>query len=220
METRKAETQRRDQGTLLSRDIRTGHQHNCEDLDIVIHLNSSLFYYVMTCMLSFQEEQEAAFKQGLLPVARYDDVLGKSLPNPEHPGRVRGVGGLVPMTKTYGKSSTRKPRTLSRSEEEFDARVDQRVEERVRGLKDILREEIRQEMKSELAILVREAMGQKEPVFSPTVVQSSCQSVKQLPGLSGFTEVMQIQLYFPLHVLFHTYYFIRVKTFILYRRQK
>jgi len=75
-------------------------------------------------MLSFQEEQEAAFKQGLLPVARYDDVLGKSLPNPEHSGRVRGVGGLVIMTKTYEKSSTRKTRTSSRSKEDFDARVD------------------------------------------------------------------------------------------------
>ena len=102
-------------------------------------------------MLSFQEEQEAAFKQGLLAVARYDDVLGKSLPNPEHPGRVRGVGGELPIKKIYGKSSRRNRHTSSRSEPEFHARVDQRVEERVRGIE----ERLRQEMKSELAILLQ-----------------------------------------------------------------
>ena len=173
-------------------------------------------------MLFFQDEQEAALKQGLLAVERYDDVLGKSLPNPEHPGRVRGVGGLVPMTKTYGKSSTRKTRTPSRSEEDFDARVDLRVEERVRGLEDKLRQEIREQMQSEMAIMLRQAMGQQaiEPVFSPTVVQSSCQSVKPLPDLSGFTEVMQIQIYFPLHVLVSYILFYSSKNVYLYRSQK
>ena len=172
-------------------------------------------------MLSFQDEQEAALKQGLLAVERYDDVLGKSLPNPEHPGRVRGVGGLVPMTKTYGKSSTRKTRTS-----DFDARVDLRVEERVRGMEDKIRQEIRQElraeMKSEMAIMLRQAMGQQaiEPVFSPTVVQSSCQSVKPLAELSGFTEVMQIQIYFPLHVLVSYILFYSSKNVYLYRSQK
>ena len=190
METRKTETQRRDQGTLLSRHIPTGHQQNCEDLDIVIHLNSTLLCYVITCMLSFQEEQETAFKQGLLAVARYDDVLGKSLPNPEHAGRVRGVGGLVPMKKTFGKGSRRKTRTSSRSHEEFDAMLDQRVEERVRGLE----EKLRQEMREEMAIMLQQTMGQQEKTFSPTVVQSSCQSVKPTADLSGFTEVMQIHI--------------------------
>jgi hypothetical protein len=68
---------------------------------------------------------------------------------------------------------------------------------------DKLRQEIREQMQSEMASMLRQAMGQQaiEPVFSPTVVQSSCQSVKPLPDLSGFTEVMQIQIYFPLHVL-------------------
>ena len=176
-------------------------------------------------MLSFQDEQEAALKQGLLAVERYDDVLGKSLPNPEHPGRVRGVGGLISMTKKYGKSSTRKTRT-SRSEEDFDARVDLRVEERVRGLEDKIREEIRQElreeMKYEMTIMLRQAMGQQaiEPAFSPTVVQSSCQSVKPLADLSGFTEVMQIQIYFPLHVLVSYILFYSSKNVYLYKRQK
>jgi hypothetical protein len=142
-------------------------------------------------MLSFQEEQEAALKQGLLAVERYDDVLGKSLPNPEHPGRVRGVGGLVPVQKTYGKNTTRRKSTpTTRSEAEFDARVDQRVEERVRGIEERLRDKMRQEMKAELAILLQQAMGQQEKTYTPTVVQSSCQSVKPCVDLSGFTEVM------------------------------
>jgi len=168
-------------------------------------------------MLSFQDEQEAALKQGLLAVERYDDVLGKSLPNPEHPGRVRGVGGLVPMTKTYGKSSTRKTRTPSRSEDDFENRLRQEI----RGLEDKLRQEIREQMQSEMASMLRQAMGQQaiEPVFSPTVVQSSCQSVKPLPDLSGFTEVMQIQIYFPLHVLVSYILFYSSKNVSLYRSQ-
>ena len=145
-------------------------------------------------MLSFQEEQEAAFKQGSLAVERYDDVLGKSLPNPEHPGRVRGVGGELPIKKTYGKSSRRNIPSSSRSKAEFDARVDQRVEERVRGIEERLRQEMRQEMKYELAILLQQTMGQQEKTYTPTLVQSSCQSVKPCADLSGFTKVMQIQI--------------------------
>ena len=169
-------------------------------------------------MLFFQDEQEAALKQGLLAVERYDDVLGKSLPNPEHPGRVRGVGGLVPMTKTYGKSSTRKTRTPARSEDEFENRLRQEI----RGIEDKLRQEIREQMQSEMASMLRQAMGQQaiEPVFSPTVVQSSCQSVKPLADLSGFTEVMQIQIYFPLHVLVSYILFYSSKNVYLYRSQK
>ena len=93
-------------------------------------------------MLSFQEEQEAALKQGLLAVKRYDDVLGKSLPNPEHPGRVRGVGGQVPIRKTYEKSSIRRRRAPSRTEAEFEAAVDRKVEEKVREIEERLREEM------------------------------------------------------------------------------
>ena len=137
-------------------------------------------------MLLFQEEQEAALKQGLLAVERYDDFLEKSLPDPKHPGRVRGVGGLLPIRNTYENSSIRRRCTFSRFEVEFDARVD----ERVRGIE----ERLRQEMKSELAILLQQAMGQQEKTCSPTVVQSSCQSVKPHANLSGFTEVMQIQI--------------------------
>ena len=162
-------------------------------------------------MLSFQEEQEAAFKQGLLPVARYDDVLGKSLSNPEHSGRVRGVGGLIPMTKTYRKCSTRKTRPPSTSEQDFDARVEQKVEERVAILKE--------EMKSELAILLAKAMGQQEPAFTPTVVQSSCQSVKPVIDLTGVAGVMQIQIYFPLHVLVSYILLYSSKYVYLYRSQ-
>jgi hypothetical protein len=100
------------------------------------------------------------------------------------------------------------------------------VEERVRGMEDKIRQEIRQElraeMKSEMAIMLRQAMGQQaiEPVFSPTVVQSSCQSVKPLADLSGFTEVMQIQIYFPLHVLVSYILFYSSKNVYLYRSQK
>ena len=144
-------------------------------------------------MLSFQEEQEAALKKGLLAVERYDDVLGKSLPNPEHPGRVRGVGGLVPIRKTYEKSSIRRRRAPSSSEAEIEARVDRKVEEKVRGIEDRLRE-IRQEMKSELALLLQQSMGQQVQTFTPTVLQSSSQSVKPIADLSGYTEVMQIQI--------------------------
>ena len=142
-------------------------------------------------MLSFQEEKEAAFKQGSLVVERYDDVLGKALENPEHPGRVRGVGGLVPMKKTYGKGSRRNRSTFSRSEAEFDARVDQMVEERMRGMKETLLEE----MRSELALLLQQhmGMGQPEKMYSLTLIQSSCQSVKP-PVLSEFMGVMQIHI--------------------------
>ena len=138
-------------------------------------------------MLSFQEEQEAALKEGLLAVERYDDVLGKSLPNPEHPGRVRGVGGLVPIRKTYDKSSIRRRRTPSSSEAEIEARVGKRVEEQVKDIENRLR----QEMKAEFALLLQQTMGQQEKTFTPTVVQTSCQSVKSYAvDFSRFTEVM------------------------------
>jgi hypothetical protein len=134
-------------------------------------------------MLSFQEEQEAALKQGLLAVERYDDVLGKSLPNPKHPGRVRGVGGLVPIRKTYDQSSIRRRRAPSSSEAEIEARVEEKV-------KDI-ENRLRQEMKAEFALLLQQTMGQQEKTFTPTVVQTSCQSVKSYAAdFSGFTEVM------------------------------
>jgi len=157
-------------------------------------------------MLSFQEEQETAFKEGQLAVVRYDDVLEKSLPNSEHLGRVRGVGGLIPITKTFGKSSTRRRRPYSASEEDIDARVDQRVEERVRGIEERLRQEmkselergieerLRQEMKSELALMLQQVMSQQEKTVTPTVVHSSCQSIKQYTNLSTFTEVKKIQI--------------------------
>jgi hypothetical protein len=167
-------------------------------------------------MLRFQEEKEAALKQGLLAVERYDDVLGKSLPNPEHPGRVRGVGGLVPIKKTYGNIKRRGGPTSSRSEAEFDAKVDEKVEERCRGMAERLREQMREEMKSELAIMLQQHLGQQQMTHSPTLLQSSCQSVQPRVDLSGFTEVMKIHilvclclsfihikilLYFPLHVI-------------------
>ena len=149
-------------------------------------------------MLSFQEEQEAAFKQGSLAVERYDDVLGKSLPNPEHPGRVRGVGGELPIKKTYGRSGRRSRPSSSRSEEDFDARVDQKVGEMVRGMEDRLRQDIREEMRlemrQEMAIMLQQTMGQQRKTNTPTVVQSSCQSVKPYANLSVFTKVMQIQI--------------------------
>ena len=145
-------------------------------------------------MLSFQKEQEAALKQGLLAVERYDDVLGKSLPNPEHPGRVRGVGGLVPIRKTYEKSSIRRRRAPSSSEAEIDARVNAKVEEKVREIEGRLQAKMREEMKSELALLLQQSMGQQVQTFTPTVLQSSCQSVKPNADLSRFTEVMQIQI--------------------------
>jgi len=138
-------------------------------------------------MLSFQEEQEAALKEGLLAVERYDDVLGKSLPNPEHPGRVRGVGGLVPIRKTYDKSSIKRRRNPSSSEAEIEARVGKRVEEQVKDIENRLR----QEMKAEFALLLQQTMGQQEKTFTPTVVQTSCQSVKSYAAdFSRFTEVM------------------------------
>ena len=141
-------------------------------------------------MLSFQEEQEAALKQGLLAVERYDDVLGKSLPNPEHPGRVRGVGGLVPIRKTYDQSSIRRRRAPSSFEVEIEARVDRKVDVKVARIEKRLREEI----EAKFAML-QQTMGQQVQMFTPTVVQSSCQSVKPVADLSGFTEVMQIQIH-------------------------
>jgi len=131
-------------------------------------------------MLSFQEEQEATLKQGLLEVERYDDVLGKSMPNPEHPGRVRGVGGQIPIRKTYDKSSIRRRRAPSRNEEDFEARVDQKVA--------IIAKTLREEMEAKFAMLAQ-SMGQQVQTYTPTVVQSSCQSVKPVTDLSGFTEV-------------------------------
>ena len=173
-------------------------------------------------MLSFQEEKEAAFKQGSLVVERYDDVLGKALENPEHPGRVRGVGGLVPMKKTYGKGSRRNKSTSSRSSAEFDARVDQRVEERLRGMKETIQEEMRAEMRaemrSELELLLQQKLGQQEKTHTPTLLQSSsCQSV-QPPTLSVVMGVMHTYSEFNLFsITCHTHYFIQV---YLYRRQK
>ena len=169
-------------------------------------------------MLSFQEEQEAAFKQGSLAIERYDDVLGKSLENPEHPGRVRGVGGLVPMTKTYGKGSRRNRSISSRSSAEFDARVDQRVEERMSVMRETLREEMRAEMRSEFALLLQQQLGQQEKTNTPTLLQSSsCQSV-QPPVLSGIMGVRHTYSEFNLFsITCHTHYFIQV---YLYRRQK
>src|ERR1039458_3501965 len=98
-------------------------------------------------MLSFQEEQEAALKQGLLAVERYDDVLGKSMSNPEHPGRVRGVGGQIPIRKTYEKSSIRRRRAPSRNEEDFEARVDQKVA--------IIAKTLWEEMEAKFALLAQ-----------------------------------------------------------------
>ena len=154
-------------------------------------------------MLSFQEEQEAALKEGSLAVERYDDVLGKSLPSREHPGRVRGVGGELPIKKTYGKSGRRSRPSSSRSEEDLDKIVDQRVEERVEKLRQDIREEMRLEMRQEMAIMLQQTIGQQGKTNTPTLVESSCQSVKQITDLSGFTEVMQIQIliYFSLHVI-------------------
>ena len=125
-------------------------------------------------MLSFQEEQEAALKQGLLAVERYDDVLGKSLPNPEHPGRVRGVGGLVPIRKTYEKSSIRRRRAPSSSEAKMREELREEMEDKVREIEVRLEAKMREEMKSQLALLVQQSMGQQEKTDSPTVVQSSC----------------------------------------------
>jgi hypothetical protein len=141
-------------------------------------------------MLSFQEEQEAALKQGLLAVERYDDVLGKSMPNPEHPGRVRGVGGQIPIRKTYEKSSIRRRRAPSRTEAEFEARVDEKVAR--------IEKTLREEMEAKFAMLAQ-SIGQQVQTYTPTVVQSSCQSVKPVTDLSGFTEVMQIQIHTYLH---------------------
>jgi len=145
-------------------------------------------------MLSFQEEQETALKQGLLAVERYDDVLGKSLSNPEHPGRVRGVGGLVPIRKTYEKSSIRRRRTPSSSEAKMREELREEMEEKVREIEVRLEAKMREEMKSQLALLVQQSMGQQVQTFTPTVLQSSSQSVKPIADLSGYTEVMQIQI--------------------------
>jgi len=145
-------------------------------------------------MLSFQEEQEAALKKGLLAVERYDDVLGKSLPNPEHPGRVRGVGGLVPIRKTYEKSSIRRRRAPSSSEAKMREELREEMEDKVREIEVRLEAKMREEMKSQLALLVQQSMGQQVQTFTPTVLQSSSQSVKPIADLSGYTEVMQIQI--------------------------
>ncbi|XP_078174426.1 uncharacterized protein LOC144568070 [Carex rostrata] len=138
------------------------------------------------------EEQEAALKKGLLAVERYDDVLGKSLPNPEHPGRVRGVGGLVPIRKTYEKSSIRRRRAPSSSEAKMREELREEMEDKVREIEVRLEAKMREEMKSQLALLVQQSMGQQVQTFTPTVLQSSSQSVKPIADLSGYTEEAEI----------------------------
>ena len=104
------------------------------------------------------------------------------------------MGGLVPIRKTYEKSSIRRRRAPSSSEAQMREEMREEIEEKVREIDERLRAEMRQEMKSELALLLQPTMGQQEKTFTPTVLQSSCQSVKPYAGLSGFTEVMQIYI--------------------------
>jgi tRNA 2-selenouridine synthase SelU len=68
------------------------------------------------------------------------------------------------------------------------------MEDKVREIEVRLEAKMREEMKSQLALLVQQSMGQQVQTFTPTVLQSSSQSVKPIADLSGYTEVMQIQI--------------------------
>lgn len=156
--------------------------------------------------MSFQEEQQEAFNKGLLPVDRYDDVLGKSLPNPEHAGRVRGLGALVGIKKAYQGSGKRRRHVLSGSGADIEQRIEREVAVRVEVAEARIKADMAEKMKVMLAEQMATLMGRgilaESPTaaYSPTAVQSSCQSVGPRTSLFFPMEVMQINTYFSIQI--------------------
>jgi hypothetical protein len=160
--------------------------------------------------LQFQEEREDAFKKGLIPVEHYDDVLGKALPNREHPGRVRGVGSHVRMKIAYeGQPSKRRPRMAgseAENEERIQREVDQRVAAQRKDFEDMATR-LKAEMAEQTQQLVQQQLAQMmaqrtEPIAqdSPRAVQSSCQSVQPQPY---FDPIQVIQRNTHCYILFN-----------------
>lgn len=75
----------------------------------------------------------------MLTIERYNDVLGNSLPTPEHSGRVRGVGSHVGIKKTYNGCGKRKRHTSDESEAVIKQRIEREVEERMKDMKRKMR---------------------------------------------------------------------------------
>lgn len=72
----------------------------------------------------------------MLTIERYNDVLGNSLPTPEHSGRVRGVGSHVGIKKTYNGCGKRKRHTSDESEAVIKQRIEREVEEMMKDMKE------------------------------------------------------------------------------------
>ena len=141
--------------------------------------------------MPFQQENEDAFNSGLLSVERYDDVLGKSLLNREHAGRVQGIGSHVRITAAYeGQPSKRRPRMVE-SEAENEERIQREVAQRVAAQKRDFEEmaaRLKAEMAEQTQQLVQQQLAQMmaqrtEPIVqeSPRAVQSSYKSVQPQP---------------------------------------
>ena len=154
--------------------------------------------------LPFQEEQEDAFKKGLLPIERYNDVLGKALPNREHPGRVRGVGSYVRMKNAYegipSKRRSRMAETEAENEEMIQREVALRVVDLTQEFEDMA-VKLKGEMTEQTQQLVQQQLAQHmaqrtEPIAqdSPRAVQSSRQSVQPQPFFDPI-QVIQINIY-------------------------
>lgn len=116
---------------------------------------------------------------------RYEDILLKSLQNPEHTGRVRGVGSLVGIKKAYGRCGKRKRHTSSESETSIEERIQREVAERMKPVLELIE---RQE--SKITMLMGQVALENRVTSTTGAVQSqsSCPSVQPTHSLD-FIEV-------------------------------
>ena len=106
-----------------------------------------------------------AATQGSIVTDRYDDILGKTLPNPKHSGRTRGIGSYSGWKTVYtGQKGKRQRRTSY----DTDARMEQRVHEvesRFREQLDSAEADLRayrekqERLEQQVAMLMSQQMG-------------------------------------------------------------
>ena len=141
-----------------------------------------------------------AATQGSIVTDRYDDILGKALPNPEHSGRTRGIGSYSGWKTVYtGQKGKRQRRTSY----DTDARMEQRVHEVESRFREQLESaeadlrayrEKQERLERQVAMLMSQQMGagcmpMEEFQCSPARNVSSCQSVEPPNPLDSITVI-------------------------------
>lgn len=90
-----------------------------------------------------QDDLEEQSSQGTFNLSGRNDILTSALGTAEHPGRVRGVGGMVGFKKIFGKKTRL-------TVDEIQSQMDERANE------------IRSELRSEMLMMMEQFRSQHE----------------------------------------------------------